>query len=458
MDSKVLERSVTSANRNNGNGATLQIFLSGAPQADLPAWWSPKRDQELRASIRRETGWGNAVGIALTRMASWAWEVEGDIGLRVRRAQDMLLSAEGGKGWVNFSFKIGRDFLTTDNGLFVEIVHQTGAPGSRILGLMHLDACRCVRTDDPSRPVIYWDKRGRPHELRDHQVMMLSDMPDPSESYNGVGDCAAGRAWYEIVKMQAIEQYIREKVSGRRPLELHVIGGLNDAQLKDALATGQAEANSRGIRHYMGALMIATMGDQPVTVASIPLASLPDAFNAAEERKKSQLEYANALGIDPQDLNPDLLATRALGTGAQSTVIDDKAGGKGLVAFRQGLTHLLNQNVLDSRTTFHFYERDLRDEERRANLSQKRGEFASNLVTTGVITPAQALQHLVDFDELPKEFLPVDATPDEVLSDGEKPDGDEVEIEEKAIATVEDLLEEETDAALTVYGRMVGNG
>ena len=64
--------------------------------------------------------------------------------------------------------------------------------------------------------------------------------------------------------------------------------------------------------------------------------------------------------------------------------------------------------------------------ERKAGISNQRADASKNRIEAGITTPAQEMQVLVDEDELPKEFLPVDATGDD-LSDTEKPDKEAAE-------------------------------
>ena len=46
--------------------------------------------------------------------------------------------------------------------------------------------------------MLYRDRLGAIHELRWWQVLSFSDMPDPSETWNSVGLCAASRAFLTI--------------------------------------------------------------------------------------------------------------------------------------------------------------------------------------------------------------------------------------------------------------------
>jgi hypothetical protein len=400
-----------------GDGSAIQI----PPQP--PPYWTPRRDLMLRATVHHESMWAAAIGIAITKMACLSWEVTSEVPRRAARAQDILLEADGLRvGWVAFIMKHLRDYLTTDNGSFIEIVRETSRASSKIVGLRHLDSMRITRTGDPAIPAIYRDRVGNLHELKDYQIIMLSDMPDPADTYYGVGQCAASRAYYAIYKLAAIEWYLREKVTGMRPLAIHIVNGILDKQLKSAVDTAKEDQTSKGVAAYMGAVMIGIPADQSPGLVTIPLADFPDRFNRKEEFDIAMLTYADCIGLDPQDLQP--LTGQAIGTGAQSQVLADKTKAKGLSAWRQDFSHALNTFVLDEKTIFAFTELDYRDMEAKAKVSQARAGVASSRITAQITTPAQELQILVDDDELPKEFLPQDVTPGDTLSDSEKPESE----------------------------------
>jgi hypothetical protein len=286
---------------------------------------------------------------------------------------------------------------------------------------------RCYRTGNPAEPVQYQDLQGRMHTLRDYQVFSISHMPTPDDSLAGVGICSASTAYSAIVKSEAIETYFVEKVSGTRPLAIHFLSGVSSRQLNDALATADEQQASRGLIQYKGVAMVPVLGDVPVQVVSVPIAEIPDAYNVDTERQDAQLAIALSVGIDPQALNPALLARGALGTGAQSVVIANKEKGSGLAAWRQAFTHALNWHVFPERVTFSFQEADLQDESTRADIAAKRGDFVARQIEVGSISPQQALQYLVDEGELPEGFLPVDETPGGVVSSEEKPDDEQAE-------------------------------
>lgn len=409
-----------------GGSTILQLFVPSTPlrtmlPPNLPATlW--QRDRILSLTPRADAQWGAAIGIAVTKVASLAWEVRSDIGLRSKRAQELCLNADsalGQGGWVHYIAKQVRDYLCTNNGCVTEIVRETMAYGSRIVGINHLPSIRCRRTGLPEKPIIYIDKMGREHLLNWWQVMYFSDLPDPDELLYGGGLCSAERAYPQIAKMASIEAFVYEKVSGSRPLAVHIISGLKTEQIEDAIKASEDQMAREGMSSYMGAVIMATINPTTApSIVTIPLAELPNGFDAKEERDRADLIYANAIGLDPQDLSP--LATSNLGTATQSLVLHDKAKGRGLVMFKQAFIHAINQLILDSRTQFLFHERDYDDLKKKADVSKARADLAKTRIDAQITTADQEREILVDEDELPRSFIQQDTIPGESLSDTDK--------------------------------------
>jgi hypothetical protein len=420
----IRERSVTAGEAGTNasyfflplSGFTQRMSLAPVP----PAWWSQARDYALRSTIQAEDMWAAAMFIAITKVQAAGFEVESEVGLRARLAHQLLNEVDFLRGNKRFMAKLARDYLLTDNGAFVEIIRASKAQGAKIIGLAHLDSLRCTRTGDDEVPVVYTDMLGKPHELRYYDVIDLVDMPDPSESWNGVGLCAASRAYRTICKMAAMEQYISESVSGRTPTKLSFIGGMPQRMIEDAMKSANAQADARGLTTYMGAVVQAALSDKALTLVEINLKEMPAGFNVEQERTDAYLKYADCIGVDPQELQP--LTGRPLGTATQSMVLDDKQRGKGLVAFFGTFTEQLNLKVLPDATTFHFLENDYRDQQAQAAVKQTRATTRAAQIASGEITAQQALQMAVDEGDVPKEFLPVDQTPDDTLADDEKPE------------------------------------
>ena len=442
VDTEAIRRSVTKndyADDPRSGAANVWYFMApqtyARPVADLLPFWSFSRDVQLRSTTAMESMWAAAVHKAITKRAARGFTVDdpqdkeaGKPSRRTRWAQSLLLAASPGHGtpgWVPFLLKHLRDFLTTDNGAFIEVIRATSAAGSRIVGLAHLDSLRCRRTGDPDVPVLYRDRRGYEHELRDHQVLLFSDMPHPGDLYYGVGECAASRSYGTIAKLAAVERYVYEKVSGNRALALHFVQGVAPKQLEGAMLAAEQAQLQKGVTSYMGAVVIPVMGDAAISLVTIPLAEIPDGFDAKQLLEDGHLVYANNIGISVQELRP--LSGQGLGTGTQSIVLDEAQQEVGLAAWDKQLTHALNEYVLPESTTFSLVNtNDMRDQAQKANVANTRATERSTRIQSGEISPAMARQLAVDAGDLPPELVPADETGAGTLDDDDKPRPDVV--------------------------------
>lgn len=445
LDNDVLRRSVTAGDYSKDPHGGVNLFQFVYPGAysgytALSPWWSRDRDFQLRQTVHLEAMWSSAIFKAITKRAALGFEIkdETESAIRVKRAQELFLLADLGRGWVYFLQRHLRDFLLTDNGAFVEIIRTSSARGGRILGLAHLDSCRCTRTQDPSRPVLYRDRQGREHILKDHQVLMFADMPDAGDTYNGVGFCAASRAYPTIVKMAALEQYYYEKYSGDGALGISFVSGVSPKSLESALTTADEEHKRRGLVHYKNKMVIPTMSDKPPAVAEVALKSTPENFDVEQERSNAYLIYANAIGIGVADVQP--LSGQGLGTGTQSVILDDAAEGMGLAAWNKQWEQTSNEHILPTATTFLFVNtHDLRDQKAKAEVAKLRAEERDIRLNNGELAIEEARQRALDAGDLDRELQPNDKTSG-TLSDVEKPVEEEETTEEP-----EEIVEEVED-------------
>jgi len=213
-----------------------------------------------------------------------------------------------------------------------------------------------------------------------------------------------------------------------------VIQGMPTAQIEGILASAEAGKQQKGLTYYQGNILAGTTTQGQLTSIEIALRGMPDGFIRREEIEIAQLAYASALGLDPQELNPQLVGRGALGIGAQSVVLSEKQSAKGLAARDKQLVHLLNTRVVSASVTFAFSERDLRDEQTQANIEQTRATTRAAQIASTEITPQEARQLAVDAGDLPKEFLPPqgDKTPEVAISDEEQPEAAAAAVEESA--------------------------
>lgn len=410
-----------------GSNAVWRVYLPagygeqvvGTLPAELPRYWTPIRDRYTRATVLNESLWAASVAIACTKTASLSFEIESEVPQRVKRAQEMMLALNG-TGYVP-GVSVGvRDFLTTDNGEFWEIVRVSNAAGSKILGLMHLDSIRCTRTGDPNIPLLYRDLKGRYHELKDYQCIMMSDMPSAAAELFGVGYCAASRAYTHIYKMAAIDRYFNEKITGSKANAIEFVSGVTEKTIDSAMKSADEDRNQRGLQSYKGVTIVPVYSDKgAVSGYHVDIAGIPDNFDRKEEFDIAITIYADSIGLDPQDLKP--LSGQGLGTGAQSHVQNEKSKGKGLSARRKDFTQKINEDVFPEGVTFYFREVDLTDDQKKAEISSVRATTRQTQVSNGEITNVEARALAVEQDDLPKEYMP-DSQLDDTLSDEEKQD------------------------------------
>jgi hypothetical protein len=445
FNAELLNKSATKGDVIDYNGGGVVYFgfpqygwqTSGALPPDLLPYWSQERDFILRSTVLNESLWGSAVRIAASKIASKSWDIDGNVKAKVERAQEMMLALDN-KGWVPGTYKGIRDYLTTDNGEHWEIVRQSNAAGSRILGLVHLDSLRCVHTGDPETPVLYRDLKGRYHELKDYQVIHLCDMPSPGAEWFDVGICAASSAYKHIYKNYTIDQYFNDKVSGNKPKAIHFVTNVSKKNLESALITADAKTDQNGAVMYKGVIVIPMIGEAQPAVTSIPIAEIPDGFDAEKERDYSIVIYADAIGLDPQELKA--LSGQGLNGGQQSVILYEAAKGKGLAAREKDWIHQINEKVNPTAVTFTFTSRDLTDEKKEADNAKVRAETRKTQMDSGEITPLESRQLAVDQNDLPPEFIQDDETAGDQLGDTEKPLVDSEieplpEAEQEAVAT-----------------------
>jgi hypothetical protein len=381
----------------------------------LPVYGSKNADVILSESPMIENMWASAINTAISKQAALGFTVTdtNDSDRRIKQSQQLMLEYDG--NFISGLSKHLRDFLTTDNGAFIEIVRQSGAAGSKIVGLKHLDSIRCYRTGDPERPLVYIDSTGRHHLLNYDDCIMFSDMPSSRVEFRGYGMCAARRAWETILKMCAMETYIREKISGSRNLAIHIVNGISSQQLEGALTSSDNGQKQKGFVVYKGSTIIPMLKNETPSLVTIPLAEIPDGFNAADERHDAYLRYANAIGLFMGDIQP--LKGQGLGTGTQSVILNENAEGRGLAAWRRAFSHEITHRVFPTQTTFAFATFDLKDKKEKADTLAAWATALKTLIDSQTITPQQALNVLVDGGYMPKEFLASDSTTGGVVTD-----------------------------------------
>ena len=406
---EALKRSVQEfPNANEGLSGDLVFTWNLATSADtIPAWGiSPQnRDRELRNFFQTETFLSSALLNVALRNATYQWEIQGPSDRVENAVSDTLNSAIAGPnfGWFPYIMMGSQDISNQDNGWFTELIRDPGIDGASkfknekapVLGIAHLDSNQCMRTGDPTTPVLYTDRRGKRHKLAWYQVISFADMPSPIERMNGIGFCAVSRILRAAQIMRSIAVYKDEKISGRQYKQIHFVSGINRQEIKDEMKRGQEEANNSGfVRFILPSIIAGLDPEKPVSTATIDLASLPDGFDFDVEMRWYISGLALAFGVDYQEFAP--LPSSNIGSSAQSEILSQKAWGKWPAAFTKAIPEMFrNFGVLPRNCKMVFNDRNEAEELERQTIRTKAMEELAIAVNSHVLSPEAAARSLV---------------------------------------------------------------
>lgn len=397
-----------------GVGDRYGVLAFAAAFADaVPSWGvSPSvRDSMLRQFITKEPFAGSAFGSIIARNAAFSWEIRGPERTQ-QIGHELLLNANWGGGWVEFISLLSMDYLTQDKGAFIELIREADSERAPVVGLRNLDAAMCWSTGNPLQPVIFLDRvSGKYHRLKWYQVRQLRELPMFTGNftgtfgrYHGMQLCALSRALKGAQIWFNVEQYQQEKTGGRHTRAIHVISGVQKADVEDAMKLQQANADGQLLERYIQPVILAAVDpDAKPSVATLELAGLPDAFNQQEGLKQYLTLLAMALLTDYGELAP--LPGGQLGSGMQSEIMDDKSKKKGAGLFRKIITHVMNTVILPDNLEFAYDEQDMGEEEAEATVKKLRAEARALMVQTGEVDRAGARQMALDDGDISPELF-----------------------------------------------------
>lgn len=403
LEHELLQHSVTRAEKEaqHPEGGVVKFYIgaySGGMSTqittlpELPPFWSFVRDRILVSTVTAESRWAQAIGIAVMKTVTREWDVSGEVPAtrldKARRRVKSLLAPSQRSPLVT-------DYLLRDNGAWAEIIRPTSQP-TGVLGLGYLDSGRCMPTGDPNIPVVYWDRLGHPHEMRDYQVMRFVDMPDGSNPFR-TGMCAARRAYNDIRQTAATQRFRLEKIQGNNPKSIYFVSGVSPKQVKDLKLDHQQNQEANNIVAFGGVLISAFIQREGIEVKEIPIAALPDGFDYKTEMQGTALAYANAIpGITYLDLMP--MTGQRAGSSAQSQVVDDQSIMKD--TFAANLTDALNEDdlwkIMPEQVRWYMKGNDLADRKRMADITVAFANAAGVLVSKCGFEPQVIQDWLID--------------------------------------------------------------
>lgn len=403
-------------------GAETALLWFVAQVADEIVQWgtAPKlRDRQLKEFAYSESHFLSALGTVIARNVGFDWTLRGSPQV-VARVQEVLNSANLGKGWDEFIAKVSMDLYIQDAGAFVEIVRATDAPEGVVIGLNHLEASRCWHTGNPEQPVVYQDRENVFHRLPWYNVSTISEIPATVERLPGLQLCALTRMLRAAQIIKNISIYKEEKTGGRFTRALHVVQGITQKQIQDAITKVDLKADAQGLLRYPGNLiMSAQKPDAKVDIKTLELASLPDGFDEEKTFKQYIAIIAMAFLEDYQEFAP--LPGGNLGTSQQSEVLHKKARGKGPALFKKHIMRMMNFEVLPRNVLFEYQEQDIAEEGEVAEVSKIRAETRQIQIDSGEIDDQAARQMALDAGDISlavfKEMGGADVTPDVTAED-----------------------------------------
>lgn len=362
------------------------LFYRQRTETDIAPYGLYTRDFQMRRMFVLQ---GNdliqaAVTATVQKVQSTEWLIDGPRRTASQVAK-LLQAADFEQGWDAFVARFAQDYLTQDNGMFWEIIWSDARPdlleletpkaGAQIIGIAHLDAGRCRRTGIAEYPVIYQSLVGGYHKLHQSRVVFAADLPSPNERYLGRGFCAMSRclSWAQtIIRYAAYRNELLDDVPALGLLTLQNINKQFWETTKKEFSS-QRNANEQFI--FSNLMTLFNMDPtKPADAKLIPFKSLWENFSERDFYDMAIDGVAMAFGLDRQELAP--LATSALGSGAQSTVLAQKSRGKGIGNLLSAIERQINRLIPPS-CTFHF---DFHDDEQDFQQAQIRNQKTNTII------------------------------------------------------------------------------
>jgi len=372
----------------------------------IPQYWSPDRDMALRYQYQNNgivsTIVSNVVNIITAVPVNvLPIDAEDEYSQEVAIAETMLLR----NAWWQVSQQFMTDYLTLDNGAFVEILQgdtTTADPLSPLepttlanglvvgaVGLKHLDSLRCQRTGDEEYPVIYHHTDGKKYKIHFTRVGFLSDSPSPDVELLGVGLSPLSRFIEKAMGAFGSLAWDKER-KGAGALPNQIIMGLNipREQLEAAFNLARMRAEDRGNEQYMEIPILVSENAPPGSrvndiLKSIELSNVPPDFDILKDLETTFRLAATAIGIDPGEL---WRGTTVGETKAEADVQQSKGDTKFKAKTFGVLEHLFNYHFVTQLSEVSFDWINDTQDAKAAEISKLEQEGYTMALNNGTLT------------------------------------------------------------------------
>lgn len=353
-----------------GSAGSMWLIPPFDASSVLPAWGTPYRDYVLRTYARamHNTLFMATLNNLASEIASTPWQLYGK--RNKDSFQKLILNAEFGSGWRSFCRKFVNAYGVYDFGVPIEIIGRGDAlkpVSGQVEGFSILDPLYCELTGNVEYPIIFRSQRGGYHRLHTTRVRRIVDAPQVDRDFYGRGMSALSRffgtAWLQIL----MGKYHVEKLSDLPPAGIVLLNNIA-GDFKDVVRQYEADRRADGQNVWRNMLEFQSYDQNKATIDFISFSELPDGFDYDTWQKHHINLVALSIGVDPQDVAP--LSGAALGTGAQSFVLDAKSRRKAPGLILKELETFINLDVLPAYLEFKFIPRDEEGELREAETAQ----------------------------------------------------------------------------------------
>ncbi len=370
----------------NGGGTPLQAFLVTATDS-LPPWWTPARDAKLRAMVRPNNYLAGVLYHALSKLnipivfTPRNPRIQAQVDRLAEWREAVYLNSQFGRG-LDEAFKLwAKDWLTQDNGAFMEIIgpgDPLGPISGLPLGVRHLDASRCRRVYDPVYPVVYRGDDSKFYRLHHSRLITSAQMAETHSTYPGVGLCAVSRSHMVSQSLVDAIVYKMEKM-GSRPTSqiLYTDGDATD--LVRALVVANELMDSLGLTRHA---QVAAVGNI-TNLGKLDLNQF-DPFNERDTFEIGAYALAMTWGLDARDIWP------LVGNKSNEEIANMRAAGKLPADYVTALLPQLQANLTPGFALVAMDYQDDSQDQSAAIIGDIRSRDLARRVESGALTPAAA--------------------------------------------------------------------
>ena len=386
-------------------GIPILPFMATAGSM-VPPWWSFQRDMYLRNFWKRSSHLAMMVYTGQNMLVNTPMRVvPRDPSIVSHSEQAELLTymmmnvSEFGESMLVAKTRFVEDYLTQDNGGFMEVIGPGNATGP-IEGLphsvRHLDSRYCWRTGNKEFPVVYHDPHdgGKGYKLHRTRIIYMAQMTSSAVEMNGVGFCAVSRSLQFAQHLYDIMVHKQEKL-GSRPISQILVGsGFRGSHIMQAVVAANTAMNNQNLSRYG---RVVGLGSDD-TNAKMEVVSMNDFDPFNEETSVSFAMYglAAAFGIPIQEVWPSAGGKSGRGGDMQ----ESRQRGKLPAEFHSELDQQLTQKYLPSHLEMVSDWSDDYQDEREAINEDIRARNRERDLGSGSITVRAAREQMVEKRDL----------------------------------------------------------